>query len=238
MSKIIKYCNEEYHINSTSNIQIGTLNYYRFHTNNLIADPLEGISKKITLNFTRSMIIPKQTMNYITMGMTNFPHFDHPIKTSNSSNTIVCENGVKFPNIYIFCCALEEKGNMETAESLGYDSFYTIDDAEKFSKIIAKKLKKAATLKNHEKDYKIKRWHQQIRYNESNEIELTNSVDIMHMIFNKIRFSSHDATVDFSLNNEYRFAWMIKDTTNTPIEVADDPLHLSQLKEIRQLCNE
>ena len=60
---------------------------------------------------------------------------------------------------------------------------------------------------------------------------------MIKLIFNKVRFSSHDASIDFEKNKEYRFVWLFKNSQNDPLEVEDDPIHITQLKKIKEVCD-
>lgn len=57
---------------------------------------------------------------------------------------------------------------------------------------------------------------------------------MIKLVFNKIRFSSHDANIDFEKNKEYRFVWLFKNSQNEPLEVEDEPIHITQLKKIKK----
>ena len=241
--KIIKYCNSKYHIKNTRGIQIGTLNYYRKHDNEFIADPLEGTAHQVRVKSEEGRIgISKENLELLTnnkIQYTGDPNLGPAIQGIGENITVDFINPGKFTNLYVFSCSYEKIGNVETAKHLGYDSFYEIKDPGKFSKIVSDHLKKLANPKNNVKNgWKIKSKHKQVQYQDIRKTEMKSNSDLLNMVFHKTPTSSLDPTIDFRSNKEYRFVWMlVKRKDGERIEVKDEPIHITKIEDIKKICS-
>ena len=118
--KLIKYCDSKYHYSKSKRLQIGTLEYFRNHDNNFIADPGECIGGPYSMKPQNAHAnISQGFINQIGGGIiAKGAAFDTPIIKIEPGASLNINKKFKFPNIYIFCCSHEKCASIETAKGL------------------------------------------------------------------------------------------------------------------------
>ncbi len=227
--KIIKYCDENYSYLKTDRIQVGTLDYFRNHDNNFIADPNEGTGGPYSIQ-------PKSSPSGLSQGLIDqfgggivcigaLP--SDSIISVQPGGTVNLNKRFKFPNVYIFCCSYEEHADKKTAEGLGYNSWYEIIDPSKFMKEIQNGFHEVAKLKFEGPiETKSILIHGLVNYSSREDQVFENEFDLLtNLLFTKPKVSKKDSTVSFEDNKEYRFVWLFKNAASNEImEVQEPPI--------------
>ena len=233
---MIKYCDQKHHFSNANKLQIGTLKYYQSHTDVKIADPQEGLTPNYTLrNDHEEMILSREQTEGLTFGGVK------------GGGITICPGGrininmqEQIPNQYIFCGTCEQSGLEETANSLGYNSWYQVLDVNGFMKAVAFSM--ARIVKPSNKlvwNYKIENFHAPVRYLRNIGLEHDNVKfdKFIDAVFCKPSLSTLDKNIDFRLNNEYRLLWRIYDETTRLIHDVDpEPILIDFTSEMKSFC--
>jgi len=233
---VTKYCDRKYHFDNAAKLQIGTLEYYRQHENDKIADPTEGLSASYDItNENNELKLPRNKTELLSGGA---------IKGTG----IIMESGARMtfnqmteiPNQYIFCVADEKDGNENTATSLGYESWYQIVDVDAFMYEVTKQLSShALPLRVLVKSDQILCAHKEVTYCKDKQklVDHVNFNILADAVFTKPTTSFNDSNVDYSLNNEYRMVWGLVDpNAGDLIPVKHEPILIDFTDELKKLC--
>ena len=240
MKTVVKYCKAEHHFSKTNIFRLGTLQEYREHENELIADPLEGVTP------TYKLFNPKDTINLDARTAENL--FGGAIKFSGSGNVFQISAGgtvnVNFqsliPNQYIWCTADQEFGNMKTARSLGYDSWYNITNVTMFMRALSYAMAPHLSFKIPMiYTTQITMISGSVKYKSEKHIDSdTGNVNpLMDAVFTKPRNSRIYPNVDYMKNIEYRMLWLMDNKdTNLINEVRKEPIEFEFTAEMKSFC--
>jgi len=226
--KIIKFCEEKYHISKTETIKLSTPQYYAKHPNIMIRDFLEPKSidyikyKKPTLHTTQDLNKLNANSSFEGQGML----IAQNIKIVNELTK----------NVYIFCTMQiedNEDPSIETGKQFSedYDSFYTLKNPQKFADTISDLLRQE--FDSEHKKIIVHAIHQKIKYKDDktnifdnlpDAISDRKNQDYLEIIFTKTK-ESHDLPGNnFEKNKEYRFAWIILDESQNALDVSEELL--------------
>ena len=111
--------------------------------------------------------------------------------------------------------------------TLGYNSWYEIIDPLKFMTEIKNGFSEVAKLRHKGAlSTNIKLIHGSVFYGSRENQVFEDEFDlIINLLFTKAQVSEKDKTVSYEENNEYRFAWLFKETiTDKIMEVEESPI--------------
>ena len=214
--KIIKLCEKEHHINSTQNIQLGALEYYRSHEKLEIKDPSEG-------KWSKHVERPEPT----AYSAEEFKKFGLGGGTATIiTKTINIENEAS--NVYIFCTTKMESGVdqdlviKQYCKDKGYNSSYEIKDPQKFAeKIQELLLRKLLELHPEKTALSIICCHREVRYVDKRETKFDNLSEVSPYTYEETLEMVFTKTKDFEKEKEYRFAWFVLDEKGIPFETKE-----------------
>ena len=248
MKTVVKYCKAEHHFSKTNTFRLGTLQEYREHENELIADPLEGVTP------TYKLFNPKDTINLDARTVETLFDGDFQIsfndgfKIPSSLRVMQIEAGAivnvnsqsLIPNQYIWCTADQESGNRETARSLGYDTWYKITNVNMFMKALSYAMVPHLNFKIPMINASnIAMISGPIKYKSEKHIDSdTGNVNLlMDAVFTKPRNSRLNSNVDYMKNIEYRMLWLMYNKYTKLInEVRKEPIEFEFTAEMKSFC--
>lgn len=240
MQTVVKYCKPEHHFSRTKTFKLGTLQYYREHENGFIADALEGITTTYTLEkIGTKTFMDVRSAEALSSGLLKFSGTGGGIIIGPDA-TLRINSRTQVPNQYIWCSSNQESGNKETADTLGYDSWYNIVDVEGFMQsvcyaMISKVKFKIPMIYS----YKIDIVHGTVQYTSQKNLKKFNGYSniLRDSIFNKPETSLSYPEVDYTKNVEYRMLWMMTEpTTGLVHSVAREAIEFEFASEMKSFC--
>jgi hypothetical protein len=215
-------------------LQIGTVHLYIDHDQKFIRDFSEGKARYI-IQVEKYQEVPGKVFEQFTGAQVQ----DNVVIRAGGT----VEMNYRIPNNYIFCASEVEKPSIALAESLGYDSFYVINDATAFNNELAAGIQNYISEPSNE--WKLNRFgiHMldgPVSYSDDKVIKL-NVFDPVQIIrsglFIKSTFAPHDRNITFAENKEYRFVWLIDDLGGGLLHPLDvNPILIPITTEMRRIC--
>jgi len=226
--KIIKYCDHKNHFDQSPHIQIGTLEYYREHDNKFIADIDEGCGGQWVLSPKDGpRAYSREFIEAVSLGALQGTGVD-----VQEGGRVCINSSFVMPNVYVFCCSIEQEGCENTASSLGYDRWYEICDPERFSREVSQSFQNTARLRCSESvQVHSTILHGSVTYGVGRGTEHEDEFNLLaKLLFTKSPHSPTHTEIDFSRNNEYRFVWLfwkpIMKNRKRVIEVQKEPIYV------------
>jgi hypothetical protein len=228
--KLVKYCKKQFHYKKANSIQLGTLNYYRTHDSEFIADPEEGMMHGY------SMFNPKSNIN---LGSDHFDNIKGLSFSNRSDNAVqICTGGrlninqsFVLPSIYIFCFSIEGKPSVKKAKKLGYNSFYEVRYPANLAESICRKLS-VLDIKFKNSGLiipQIRYLHSPVTYIDTKKNRVFDKEFnlIEELVFRKTKYSIKKPDIEYFSNKEYRIAIFFQNSIDKQIlEVEDSPINI------------
>ena len=219
---IVKFCNRTYNpMYSDTSIQLCSLYYYKAVDNDFIRDPDEGVTSR-SLNPPTPAVVTGDEIGRLT-GL-----------SIGGSGTIrlagrAVRTTIPIPNAYVFCTSELDDPTEEHAAALGYDSWYVVQNANRFASILADQIKQQIT-----PNVNVIFLHGRVSYQDEKGVDYSGLPDFVrsHRIvevahyFLKRRASRHVPGKDYADEREYRFVFLPVALGNRPMPLTKDRIYV------------